>query len=348
MLASTGTRTSLFGWAGEARDGTGLVFLRARYYSPSLGRFFVRDSWPGNQQMPGTLHPYLYGFNNPILYIDPSGECVDPLTLMLCGAVIGAGVGFIGSFATQAYNNYQNNGGDLWSAVSAQNIDWGQVGLASATGAVVGAALPAASVLWVGTTSATTLAVAETAYIAATAATVSTGLDYIDQVGFQGNKQYLNVGQYWSERGAVTFTSSAASTYLSNGLNAPANLINNSALRMGWAGASNALATTATGIYRRWGVGEDPFETQSMMREGIASAFLGSSSQWFDDLASKNATQAYNIFMKGRLATYVSGSSSVLRHLRPPGTQWYNVINEIVKACNSPIQDILSWRVGKR
>jgi RHS repeat-associated protein len=74
VLTSAGSGTSIFGWAGEARDATGLVFLRARYYSVTTGRFFVRDSWPGNVQMPGTLHPYLYGMDNPTNYVDPTGH----------------------------------------------------------------------------------------------------------------------------------------------------------------------------------------------------------------------------------------------------------------------------------
>jgi RHS repeat-associated protein len=74
VLTTTGSAISVFGWAGEVRDATGLVFLRARYYSPTTGRFFVRDAWPGNTQMPGTLHPYLYSLSNPVNYADPSGH----------------------------------------------------------------------------------------------------------------------------------------------------------------------------------------------------------------------------------------------------------------------------------
>ena len=74
VMATAGSGDSVFGYVGEAMDATGLVFLRARYYSPSLGRFFTRDPWAGNTQMPGTLHPYLYGLNNPLRYRDPSGQ----------------------------------------------------------------------------------------------------------------------------------------------------------------------------------------------------------------------------------------------------------------------------------
>jgi RHS repeat-associated protein len=37
---------SPFGYTGEWWDaGMGLVFLRARYYDPAVGRFITRDSW---------------------------------------------------------------------------------------------------------------------------------------------------------------------------------------------------------------------------------------------------------------------------------------------------------------
>jgi RHS repeat-associated protein len=74
-LWSVGTGASAYGFTGEKFDASiGLVHLRARYYSPQLGRFFVRDAWSGNGQQPATLNPYLYGLNSPIIYTDPSGQ----------------------------------------------------------------------------------------------------------------------------------------------------------------------------------------------------------------------------------------------------------------------------------
>jgi RHS repeat-associated protein len=104
MMSKTGSGSTSFGWAGEATDASGLIFLRARYYSPTTGRFFVRDAWMGNTQMPGTLHPYLYGMNNPMLYTDPSGRCLflGGADTVFCGAVIGAVVGGV-SGAAAAY-----------------------------------------------------------------------------------------------------------------------------------------------------------------------------------------------------------------------------------------------------
>lgn len=63
-------------FAGEWQDPTGLIYLRARYYDPATGRFLSRDPYPGGLDDPSSLHPYAYCGNNPVLYVDPSGELV--------------------------------------------------------------------------------------------------------------------------------------------------------------------------------------------------------------------------------------------------------------------------------
>jgi len=49
-------------------------YLRARMYDPQLMRFSSRDPVKGKQQLPMTLHKYIYCLNNPINDTDPSGE----------------------------------------------------------------------------------------------------------------------------------------------------------------------------------------------------------------------------------------------------------------------------------
>ncbi len=80
VLTTNGTSASVYGFTGERTDATGLVYLRARYYSSQQGRFFAHDPWGGNAELPGTLHPYHYGLNNPVLYTDPSGRCIGLLS----------------------------------------------------------------------------------------------------------------------------------------------------------------------------------------------------------------------------------------------------------------------------
>ena len=69
-----GNGGSPFGYTGEQTDDTGLVFLRARYYDSATGRFTQRDLWNGNQQLPFTLHVYVYALANPVNLSDPSGQ----------------------------------------------------------------------------------------------------------------------------------------------------------------------------------------------------------------------------------------------------------------------------------
>jgi hypothetical protein len=48
---------------------TGLYYLRARYYDPSIGRFLTQDPVPA-------VNLYAYVGNNPVNYVDPSGLCI--------------------------------------------------------------------------------------------------------------------------------------------------------------------------------------------------------------------------------------------------------------------------------
>jgi len=43
VLQQTGSGQSAFGYTGEQTDPTGLVFLRARYYNPAVGRFLTAE-----------------------------------------------------------------------------------------------------------------------------------------------------------------------------------------------------------------------------------------------------------------------------------------------------------------
>lgn len=73
-VEGVGTAQAGLGFAGEWWDGdAGLLYLRARWYVPEVGRFTRRDPWPGNYRQPLTMNPYLYALANPILLDDPSG-----------------------------------------------------------------------------------------------------------------------------------------------------------------------------------------------------------------------------------------------------------------------------------
>ncbi|NCC59761.1 MAG: DUF11 domain-containing protein, partial [Verrucomicrobiae bacterium] len=73
---------------GVMDDGNGIHYMRARYYSANLGRFFSEDPLGMSS---GDPNLYNYAMNNPLMQIDPSGEVV-PLVILAWGAV-GAVVG---------------------------------------------------------------------------------------------------------------------------------------------------------------------------------------------------------------------------------------------------------------
>lgn len=74
ILSSVGSGSTVFGFTGEQKDGTGLMYLRARYYSSREGRFDTPDTQLPSPQKPNTSHRYLYALNNPTTYTDPSGH----------------------------------------------------------------------------------------------------------------------------------------------------------------------------------------------------------------------------------------------------------------------------------
>jgi RHS repeat-associated protein len=73
-LVASGSVSSTFAFTGEQMDGTGLVYLRARYYAPAQGRFLSQDVWSGTVSMPSTQHPWLYALANPTTLTDPTGS----------------------------------------------------------------------------------------------------------------------------------------------------------------------------------------------------------------------------------------------------------------------------------
>ncbi|WP_438498560.1 RHS repeat domain-containing protein, partial [Paenibacillus sp. IHBB 3054] len=69
-----GTSNS-FKYTGEVYDTeTGLYYLRARYYDPSIGRFINEDTYEGQIDNPLSLNLYTYVSNNPLIYTDPTGH----------------------------------------------------------------------------------------------------------------------------------------------------------------------------------------------------------------------------------------------------------------------------------
>ncbi len=71
-----------------------MIYLRARYYNPQIGRFTSLDIEEGEISNPLDMNRYVYCRNNPIKYVDPMGMFVIS-TSVLVGISIGALVGAV-------------------------------------------------------------------------------------------------------------------------------------------------------------------------------------------------------------------------------------------------------------
>ncbi|MEJ5261019.1 MAG: RHS repeat-associated core domain-containing protein [Anaerohalosphaeraceae bacterium] len=110
VRAVSGTADNPYGFRGEQQLGEAddLVFLRARYYKPSIGRFISRDPIFTPMQIgpfvgwvlpytnllyhPQSLNPYVYVQNNPVILIDPTGlssECDVFVCYGACAKIFG-------------------------------------------------------------------------------------------------------------------------------------------------------------------------------------------------------------------------------------------------------------------
>lgn len=76
LIARTGNSFVIFGYNGRdsvVTDKNGLIYMRARYYSPELKRFVNADIIPGEISNAVTLNRYAYANGNPVSNVDPFG-----------------------------------------------------------------------------------------------------------------------------------------------------------------------------------------------------------------------------------------------------------------------------------
>ena len=76
LVSRTGTTEVIFGYNGRdgvITDENGLIYMRARYYSPLLCRFINADIVPGEISDAVTLNRFAYANGNPVSNIDPFG-----------------------------------------------------------------------------------------------------------------------------------------------------------------------------------------------------------------------------------------------------------------------------------
>ncbi len=76
LISRTGSSFVIFGYNGRdgvVTDANGLIYMRARYYSPDMRRFVNADIVAGKISNAVTLNRFAYANGNPLSFVDPFG-----------------------------------------------------------------------------------------------------------------------------------------------------------------------------------------------------------------------------------------------------------------------------------
>lgn len=92
LVESTGTDANPYLFAGERFDAdVGLVYLRARWYEPGVGRFIAFDPQPARMGSPASLNRYVYANTDPVNMSDRRGLEADLAELEVDEGIVASG-----------------------------------------------------------------------------------------------------------------------------------------------------------------------------------------------------------------------------------------------------------------
>lgn len=92
LIDATASQSNELWFAGKPYDdSTGLSYMGARYYDPTLGRFMGVDPVGVDPANLHSLNRYTYANNNPYKFRDPDGEFAIPIIVVGSGVLLGAG-----------------------------------------------------------------------------------------------------------------------------------------------------------------------------------------------------------------------------------------------------------------
>ena len=135
----------------EKDEDTGLYYYEARYYDSSIGRFVGKDPWQGDFTDPQSLNKYSYVRNNPLKYVDPTGEFFHIAIGGAVGAIIGVVVQGLSDSIAGEYSGLAAYTGAAAGGLAAGGIIAGTGGLAAgsflgATGVGLGSGIAGGAV----------------------------------------------------------------------------------------------------------------------------------------------------------------------------------------------------------
>lgn len=134
LTSRTGITDTLFmynGRDGVVTEDNGLIYMRARYYSPELRRFINADIIHGNISDPTSLNRYSYVNGNPVSFVDPFG-----LLSIFAKIAIGVGAIVVGAAVVAAT---AATGGAAAAFIGATVAGAKAAAISGAIGATVGA-----------------------------------------------------------------------------------------------------------------------------------------------------------------------------------------------------------------
>ena len=151
-LYAPGTEPELMlgrGYTGhEHLTWFGLINMNARLYDPLIGRFLSPDPFVQMPDFTQNFNRYSYCLNNPLVYVDESGELVFTTAIIvgICvGVAIGAGVGVYEGYKIAEKKGLEGSA-KTWTIIGGGLIGGVAGGASALVGAYVGAGMVAAKI----------------------------------------------------------------------------------------------------------------------------------------------------------------------------------------------------------
>jgi RHS repeat-associated protein len=109
---------SVLGYAGQPLDPSGLYYMRARWYDPTVGRFTTRDAFSGTLLAPSSLNGCAYADGRPTLLRDPLGlvpdaSSADYASFDTYGVYSSVSAGFFGTYWTVQFAIVRTSSGEV-------------------------------------------------------------------------------------------------------------------------------------------------------------------------------------------------------------------------------------------